>query len=63
MIKLTRIDKSSIIVNENYIESMMEMPDTIITLINGKSYAVKETLDEILILITDYNQKSNKRIQ
>ena len=60
MIKLTRIDDTPILMNEKYIESIMEIPDTLITLINGKSYAVKESIETIMKLIKNYNEQLTK---
>ncbi len=58
MIKLTRIDDSPIIMNETYIESIIESADTIVTLINGKSYVVKENVDDIMKKICDFKKLS-----
>jgi flagellar protein FlbD len=48
MIKLTRINKvDTFWVNENLIEFMEETPDTILSMVSGKKYAVAETAEEI----------------
>lgn len=60
MIKLTRIDDTPILMNEKYIESIMEIPDTLITLVNGKSYAVKESMETIIEKIKEYNNQLDK---
>lgn len=60
MIKLTRIDDTPILMNEKYIESIMEIPDTLITLVNGKCYPVKESTETITRLIREYNEQINK---
>jgi len=59
MIKLTKTDDSVIAVNEDFIENIFHAPDTIITLQNGRSYAVKESIDQIIKLIVDFNRKCN----
>lgn len=52
MIKLTRINKvEKFWINENQIEYLEETPDTILTMVSGRKYAVAETADEILKLI------------
>ena len=52
MIKLTRINKvDKFWVNENLIEFMEETPDTILSMVSGKKYAVAETAEEIGDLI------------
>lgn len=48
MIQLTRINKiEKFWVNENLIEFMEETPDTILSMVSGKKYAVAETAAEI----------------
>ena len=43
MIKVTRINKvDTFWVNENLIEFMEETPDTILSMVSGKKYAVAE---------------------
>lgn len=54
MIILTRIDDINIAVNEDYIELITEAPDTIITMHNGKSYAVKEDIESIISAIKKF---------
>ncbi len=47
MIKLTRLNGTVILVNESFIETAEEAPDTVITMQNGHRYFVQEKLDEI----------------
>lgn len=48
MIKLTRINKvDTFWVNENQIEYMEETPDTILTMVSGRKYAVAESAEDI----------------
>lgn len=48
MIKVTRINKvDSFWINEDQIEIMEETPDTIISMVSGRKYAVAETAAEI----------------
>jgi len=52
MIKLTRINKvEKFWINEHQIEYMEETPDTILTMVSGRKYAVAETAAEITTLI------------
>ena len=52
MIKVTRINKiDKYWINENQIEIMEETPDTILTMVSGKKYAVAETAEEISDMI------------
>ena len=61
MIELTRIDDSRTLMNEKYIESIMAIPDTLITLVNGKCYAVKESIETITQRIKEYNDQLYKK--
>lgn len=48
MIKVTRINKiEKFWINEGQIEFMEETPDTILTMVSGRKYAVAETAEEI----------------
>ncbi len=47
MITLTRPDGSSLLVNPSRIETVEQMPDTIVTLADGKKLLVRETADEV----------------
>jgi flagellar protein FlbD len=52
MIKVTRINKvEKFWINENQIEYLEETPDTILTMVSGRKYAVAETADQIAELI------------
>ena len=48
MIKLTRLNGTEILLNENFIEIAEEAPDTVVTMQNGHRYIVKESVDEII---------------
>ncbi|MGN1106961.1 MAG: flagellar FlbD family protein, partial [Huintestinicola sp.] len=41
MIKLTRMNETDILVNESFIETVEETPDTVVTMQNGHRYFVK----------------------
>lgn len=58
MIKLTKMDGKQVAFNESFIENIAETPDTIITMHSGKSYVVKENIDEILKLITEFKLRT-----
>jgi flagellar protein FlbD len=59
MIELHRIDDTKILINSDLIECIEEIPDTIVTLITGNKYIVKEKFDEILIKIIDFRKKAS----
>jgi flagellar protein FlbD len=57
MIKVSRINKvDRFWVNEDQIEFMEETPDTILTMVSGKKYAVAESAEEIIRLITRFRR-------
>lgn len=56
MILVTRLDKSELFVNADYIQSVESRPDTNITLINGHSYIVRETDHEVVSRIVAYRR-------
>ncbi len=63
MIKLTRLDGSAILLNEDYIENITHAPDTIITLQNGHVHVVKEPMDVIMELCIKFKQNCFKKIK
>ncbi|WP_010236629.1 flagellar FlbD family protein [Clostridium arbusti] len=48
MIKLTGMNHKEFIINSDNIEKIEEIPETVITLMNGNKYLVEETSDEII---------------
>lgn len=58
MIRLTRFNDSVFVLNADLIETLEATPDTVITLVTGKKYVVKESVDEIIEKITDFRKKS-----
>ena len=48
MIKLSTMDKRTIAVNVNQIEKIENMPETVITLTNGKKLIVADDIDEVI---------------
>jgi flagellar protein FlbD len=54
MITLTRLDQRVIVVNADLIKMIEATPDTIITLINGDSLLVRESVEEVVRRAVDY---------
>ncbi|XJZ28505.1 flagellar FlbD family protein [Bacillota bacterium Lsc_1132] len=54
MIKVTRLNGKSFILNAIYIETIETFPDTTITLTNGRKYVVKETEEEAMELVKQF---------
>lgn len=54
MITLTRLDNRVMVVNAELIKMLESTPDTIITLINGDTIVVQESVDEVVGRAIDY---------
>lgn len=61
MIFLTKLDGKEFMINEQYIETVNETPDTVITLFNGHSYIVRESMKELQQRIIEYNRSQRRR--
>ena len=61
MIKLTRVNGTTLLINESFIETAEETPDTVVTMQNGHRYFVKETVDEILQKTMEFEKEKNIR--
>ena len=57
MIILTGFNKKKFILNAEVIEKIEMMPETLITLTNGKKYIVIESTEEVIDLIIRYKRK------
>lgn len=57
MIKLVGLDSKEYILNADHIEKVEEIPESVITLTNGKKYLVKESNDEIVRKVIEYKRK------
>jgi flagellar protein FlbD len=56
MIRVTRLDRSQLYINAEYIQSVESTPDTHIVLVNGHSYVVTESDEEVVARIMRYRQ-------
>ncbi len=57
MITLTRLDKRVIVLNADLIKMIEATPDTIITLINGDTMVVLDSVDEVVRRAIDYQRQ------
>ena len=48
MISLTRLNKKPFVVNAELIKMIEETPDTLITLVNGDHFMVREPMQEVV---------------
>lgn len=56
MIRLTRLNGRSFFLNADLIENIEITPDTVITLMNGRTYMVRETVDRVRKLVIRYRR-------
>lgn len=57
MIKLTGLNKIEFILNAEVIEKIEVVPETLITLTNGKKYIVLESTERVIEEILKYKRK------
>jgi flagellar protein FlbD len=54
VLQLTRLSGPAFALNPDLIERAEATPDTVVTLVNGSKYVIRESLDELIELIHDY---------
>ena len=59
MIVLRRLDGSRLGINEDQIERLDETPDTVVTLVNGNSYLVTESIDEVVERVAEFKARTH----
>ena len=59
MIKVSKLNGKTFIINALYIETIEVFPDTTITMTNGNKYIVKENEEQVLELISKFYQSIN----
>lgn len=57
MIDLTGMNNKEFALNADHIEKIEEVPETLITLTNGKKYIVLESIDEVKDKVIRYKNK------
>ncbi len=57
MINVTGMNHVRMVLNADHIEKMEEVPETLITLTNGKKYIVLETTEEVIKRVIEYKRK------
>lgn len=55
MIRLTRINGEEFVINCRHIERLESIPESNVTLVNGKHYVVLEEIDEIIDRVIEFN--------
>jgi flagellar protein FlbD len=57
MIKVTGLNNKEFILNAEHIEKIEEVPECLITLVNGKKYIVLESSDEVVNRVVKYKNR------
>lgn len=57
MIKLEKLNGSMVVVNAELIESVEAAPDTVINLVTGNRYIVRNPVDEVVARVVEYKKK------
>ncbi len=57
MIELTRLNGEAFVLNAELIETIAASPDTVVTLVNGHRYVVKESVDAVTEKVIQYKRK------
>jgi flagellar protein FlbD len=60
MIELTKLKGARFALNSEQIETVEETPDTVITLLNGHKYVVREGTREVISLIEAFRRNSSQ---
>jgi flagellar protein FlbD len=58
VIKVTRLNRSELVVNAELIQFVEATPDTIVTLSDGKKVVVREPVDEVIKRIIAYRRQA-----
>ncbi len=57
MIRLTRINDSSLVLNSDLIEHIESTPDTVIALTTGQKILVREDVEEVIRRVINYKRQ------
>ena len=57
MIRVTGFDNKEFILNADHIEKIEKVPESIITLTNGRKYIVLETNEELISRVEEYKRR------
>jgi len=57
MIMVTRLNKRRVVINADLIKMIESTPDTILTLINGDTVIVRESVDEVVEKAIEYGRR------
>lgn len=56
MVRLTRLNQEPMILNSDLIEHIETTPDTVISLLTGQKWVVRESADEVVSRIVEFRR-------
>lgn len=56
MIDITKLNGTQITINESFIETVEETPDTVITMSTGRKIIIRESRQEVINLIKSFRK-------
>lgn len=62
MIYLTRLNNQPLVVNADLIKFIENSPDTVITLLTGEKLIVRETVEQVLERIAEFQRRFYRRV-
>ena len=62
MIHLTRLNNQPLVVNADLIKFIETSPDTVITLITGEKLVVRETVEDVLKRVEEFQGRVGRRV-
>jgi len=57
VIVVTRLNATRMALNADLIERIQESPDTVVVMANGAKYVVRESMEEVIDLMTGYRAR------
>ncbi|MGQ9674395.1 MAG: flagellar FlbD family protein [Chloroflexota bacterium] len=61
MIRVSRLDGSKLIINCELVEFVEHTPDTVISLVTGRKFVVRESTGEVVRRVMDYKRGISQR--
>lgn len=63
MIRLTRLNRSEVVINSDLIEHIETTPDTVITLTTGQKIVVLEPVDEVIKKVIEFKRRIYQNVE
>ena len=58
MIRVTKLNGSDLVINADLIEFIESTPDTLLSLTTGRKLMVREDLEDVVRMVTDFRRQS-----